>query len=449
MAGAPINFDTWPWLYWGQVKPRHTALFLEGEAISWQRLVSDIGNIPTLPKPKSRYVAILSQNDYQTLLVILAAWQQGLKTLLINPAFSQAHQKEVLDKAGIEMVIDPHTDFPSTESQQSELVPFDTQDILTLVLTSGSTGTPKAVTHNAKAHLASASGLFSLMPFGESDCWLLSLPLFHVSGLAIIWRWLQRGATLKIADTKGDALRSALEGVTHASLVPTQLQRLLQGERPASLTSVLLGGAFIPQALVDEAEAKGIGCWCGYGMTEMASTITAKRANGLFSVGRPLPHRELMLSSLGEIMVKGDTLSSGYLIGGKLEPFSDGWFATKDKGEWVDGELQILGRLDNMFICGGENVQPESIERVLSGFEGIEQLFILPVVDAKWGQVPVALVMGNVNQGNFLAYAKSLLPPHQVPKAAYSIPKHLLDGGIKISRRALADWLANEKLAQR
>ncbi|USH03322.1 o-succinylbenzoate--CoA ligase [Grimontia kaedaensis] len=449
MAGAPINFDTWPWLYWGEVKPQHTALFLEGEAISWQRLVSDIGSMPLLPKPKSRYVAIHSQNDYQTLLVILAAWQQGVKTLLINTAFSPALQKDVLDNAGIEMIIDPRTVFPSTESQQSVVVPFDTQDILTLVLTSGSTGIPKAVTHNANAHMASASGLFSLMPFGESDCWLLSLPLFHVSGLAIIWRWLQRGAALKIADTKGDALCSALEGVTHVSLVPTQLQRLLQGEFPSLLTSVLLGGAVIPQALVDEAEAKGIGCWCGYGMTEMASTITAKRADGCFSVGRPLPYRELMLSSLGEIMVKGATLSSGYLIDGKLEPLSDGWFATKDKGEWLEDDLQILGRLDNMFICGGENVQPESIERVLSGFEGIEQLFILPMADPKWGQVPVALVTGNVNQSDFLAYAKSLLPSHQVPKAAYSIPKHLLDGGIKISHRALADWLANEKLAQR
>ncbi|WP_325892065.1 o-succinylbenzoate--CoA ligase [Grimontia sp. NTOU-MAR1] len=449
MAGAPISFDTWPWLYWGEVKPQHTALFLEGEVISWQRLVSDIGSMPLLPKPHSRYLAILSQNDYQTLLVILAAWQQGLKTLLINPAFSQALQKEVLEKAAIEMVIDPHTVFPSTESQQCVVVPFDTNDILTLVLTSGSTGTPKAVTHNANAHMTSASGLFSLMPFGESDCWLLSLPIFHISGLAIIWRWLQRGAALKIANTKGDALRSALEGVTHASLVPTQLQRLMQGERPSSLTSVLLGGAVISQALVDEAETKGIGCWCGYGMTEMASTISAKRADRRFSVGSPLPHRELMLSSLGEIMVKGETLSSGYLIGGKLEPLSDGWFATKDKGEWVEGELHILGRLDNMFICGGENVQPESIERVLSVFEGVKQLFILPVADEKWGQVPVALVMGNVNQGDFLAYASSLLPPHQVPKTVYSIPKHLLDVGIKISRRVLADWLAKEKMAQR
>jgi O-succinylbenzoic acid--CoA ligase len=76
-----------------------------------------------------------------------------------------------------------------------------------------------------RAHLASAEGVLALMPFAEDD-WLLSLPLFHVSGQGILWRWLLAGAGLTVRDKQ--PLEQALQGCTHASLVPTQLWRLLK-----------------------------------------------------------------------------------------------------------------------------------------------------------------------------------------------------------------------------
>jgi O-succinylbenzoic acid--CoA ligase len=66
--------------------------------------------------------------------------------------------------------------------------------LVSMTLTSGSTGLPKAAVHSASAHLASAAGVLALMPFAAEDDWLLSLPLFHVSGQGIIWRWLLAGA---------------------------------------------------------------------------------------------------------------------------------------------------------------------------------------------------------------------------------------------------------------
>ncbi|MDF2184162.1 o-succinylbenzoate--CoA ligase [Grimontia hollisae] len=443
MAGTALTFSCWPWQHWLSLKPQATALYVGKKALTWQRLNQDIAKVPLLPASKGDYVALVARNDYQTLLVMLSAWQQGLRTLLLNPAFADGLTRQILDHAGIRTVIDPMA-ITLDRSLTPSGICFDADRLLTLVLTSGSTGTPKAVTHTTSNHLASADGLFSLMPFGDKDCWLLSLPLFHVSGLAIVWRWLRKGATLKIADTKGDALMMALEGATHASLVPIQLQRLLRAERPRSLHSVLLGGAVIPQPLVDDAEQKGIRCWCGYGMTEMASTITAKRADGRFSVGKTLPNRELRLSADGEVLVGGKTRSPGYFIKGQLHPLADRWFATKDRGEWRDGELCILGRLDNMFICGGENVQPESIERVLSSFGGVEQVFILPQADPKWGSVPVAVIQGKVDEQAFLQKARVLLPPHQVPKNVLALPDGFGEGGIKLSRKVLAEWLSNQ-----
>ncbi len=117
--------------------------------------------------------------------------------------------------------------------------------LVSMTLTSGSSGLPKAAVHTAFAHLESARGVLSLIPFHAADCWLLSLPLFHVSGQGIFWRWLRAGAQLAVRDSL--PLYEALEGCTHASLVPTQLWRLLtMPERRLSLKAVLLGGAAIP-----------------------------------------------------------------------------------------------------------------------------------------------------------------------------------------------------------
>jgi O-succinylbenzoic acid--CoA ligase len=66
---------------------------------------------------------------------------------------------------------------------------------------------------------------------------------------------------------------------------------LLNSEADVSLKAVLLGGAAIPVALTEQARARGIRCWCGYGLTEFASTVCGKEADGAPDVGQPLPGR--------------------------------------------------------------------------------------------------------------------------------------------------------------
>ncbi|MBE1274828.1 o-succinylbenzoate--CoA ligase [Enterovibrio baiacu] len=466
----PINFPTWPWLYWCEQRADATAVVCNDVEVSWQQLCRDISRTQnTLQHHPFQHsdaqhhierIAIVGDNRYCDLVNMLASWQSGWQTLMVNPAFSPEFQATLLEDIGISHCLSFDDVFTNVDASlpferhdlrkhdQAPVVSFIPEKCLTLTLTSGSTGLPKAVVHTADNHLSSAAGLFSLMPFNDADCWLLSLPLFHVSGLAIVWRWLLNGAVLKIAETKGDTLIPALDGATHASLVPTQLQRIVSLGKPASLHSVLLGGAAIPQPLVDEAERMGIQCWCGYGMTEMASTISAKRADGRLTVGDVLPNRELQLSEAGEVLVKGRTLAAGYMVKGQVLPLAERWFATKDKARWCSEshELQILGRLDNMFVCGGENVQPEDVERVLGQFDGIQQLFILPVEHARWGQVPVAVVEGKVEHDAFLAWAKQQVPAYQSPQAMVLLPENVGVSGIKLSRKALTQWLALQPL---
>jgi O-succinylbenzoic acid--CoA ligase len=288
---------------------------------------------------------------------------------------------------------------------------------------------PKGVVHSAANHLASADGLLTALRFTEADCWLLSLPLFHVSGQGIVWRWLLRGARLAVA-ADGD-LAQALAGCSHASLVPTQLLRLLaqQAVLPA-LKQVLLGGAAIAVELTQRAEQAGIRCWCGYGMTEMASTVTAKRADASPGVGQTLPQRALSLVD-GEVWVRGDTLALGYWRDGQIQPLVNaaGWFATRDRGVMLDGELRILGRLDNLFISGGENIQPEQIEALLAACPDVLQAFVVPVPDPEFGQRQMAR--------------------YQWPVAYYRLPSGLAGGGIKIPRQRVIDWAVAEFQRQR
>ena len=79
---------------------------------------------------------------------------------------------------------------------------------------------------------------------------------------------------------------------------------------------------------------------------------------------------------------------------GCVDPLTnaEGWFQTKDKGQWLDDELVIQGRLDNMFISGGENIQPEEIEKVIAQSDLVKQVFVLPKHDEEFGHRPVAIV---------------------------------------------------------
>ncbi len=405
-------------------------------------------------------VVVRSANRASLIYLLLAASELGVMLLIANPklaAFSDiveslGHSVSLdLEHPELEQIEDVvellstqdtlpvdsgHTELPQSSSRVVSI--WDAQRPLTLTLTSGSTGLPKAVVHSAATHLASAEGLLSLLPLDSDDDWLLSLPLYHISGMAIVWRWLAAGAILTLPSRD---INASLEQVTHASLVPTQLQRFLTEKPSHHLKQILLGGAAIPVELVQQAKVQGIDCWCGYGMTEMASTVTMKQADHRAGVGQLIPRRELKLRE-GELYLRGHTLCLGYLKAGQIIPTTvDGWFASKDLATWCGNEWRIIGRKDNMFISGGENVQPEAIESQLASFEGVSRVMVLPIDDAEFGQRPVAIIETTRDLSELKAWSDSQLPGFQRPKFYYSWPSHFDGGGIKVSRVEMAKWL--------
>ena len=293
---------------------------------------------------------------------------------------------------------------PQDSSRRSRPADIPQERPATIIFTSGSTGAPKAALHTFGNHYHSALGSNANIALRAGDRWLHSLPLYHVGGLSILFRCLLAGATVALPQP-GTTLGESIAGLaaTHVSLVSTQLSRLLRESADlGGLEAVLMGGGPVPSSLVDEALARGLPLHTSYGLTEMASQVTTTppgaRPEQLRTAGRALPGREVSISERGEILVRGETLFAGYAGGEELDrPLDEeGWFHTRDLGELDEsGYLRIGGRLDNLFISGGENVQPEEIEEALCRLNGVEEAVVVPVSDEEFGARPVAFVRIN------------------------------------------------------
>ncbi|MBK1733756.1 o-succinylbenzoate--CoA ligase [Halorhodospira abdelmalekii] len=312
------------------------------------------------------------------------------------------------------------------------------------VLTSGSTGRPRIAVHSYANHVRSAEGAAQQMPLQPESRYLLSLPLNHVGGLAILFRTLAAGATMVLGGRAEDADFLRRYAIHYVSLVETQLRRLLAAAEPLpQLQRVLLGGGPVAESLLAAAAERGLACWLSYGLTEMASQVVTHDPAGR---GAVLPYRELHIADDGEIWVRGETLFLGYLEAGRVQAATDaaGWFQTRDLGRWQGQRLEIIGRKDNQFISGGENIQPEQIESELTRHPQIDAAVIVPRPDPEFGFRPVAFLAaaGAMPAAEELqAWLRERLASYQLPVAYRPLPEY---GGLKPQRRDLERIAAAE-----
>jgi O-succinylbenzoic acid--CoA ligase len=318
----------------------------------------------------------------------------------------------------------------------------------TIIFTSGSSGAPKAALHTFGNHYHSALGSNTNIALRPGDRWLHSLPLYHVGGLSILFRCMLAGATVALPQP-GTSLGESIAGLgaTHVSLVSTQLSWLLREDAYlVGLEAVLMGGGPVPPSLVDEALARGLPLHTSYGLTEMASQVTTTLPGAsieeLRTAGRVLPNREVSISKSGEILVRGETLFAGYVEGEEPDrPLdAEGWFHTRDLGEIDEsGYLRVGGRMDNLFISGGENIQPEEIEEALCRLDGIDEAVVVPVLDEEFGARPVAFVRAAGRMPEELARKlEPLLPRFKIPISFHPWPEEARRG-MKVDRAALGE----------
>jgi len=430
-------------------------------------------------------IAICDENSIEYVILILALWQIKAVVVPISPRWpdktitaytSRINARHIFHSEEIKRAVC----FDARQhSEAGSYKDLDVEQEVTIIATSGSSGEAKAAVHTWGNHFYSAQGSNEIIPLTSSDRWLLSLPLYHVSGVAITVRCLVSGAALVIA-TDMDMMAAIERGkVTHVSLVSTQLQRLLADEKNhvllRSLKVILLGGSAIPRTLIEQSIHLGLNIYLSYGLTEMSSQVATGKVTQLDQACvRALPYRQISISREGEILVKGEVLFKGYVAGSKLHlplvsnviptssaviPASsavipakagihnknDLWFSTGDMGQ-IDkhGCLTVTGRRDNMFISGGENIHPEEIEKALLSIKGIAQAIVVPKEDKEFGQRPIAFIKFSAEplaEEHIIRCLQAELPRFKVPIAFFPWPQNLISQGIKISRQEFLNIL--------
>ncbi|MBU8933620.1 MAG: o-succinylbenzoate--CoA ligase [candidate division Zixibacteria bacterium] len=341
----------------------------------------------------------------------------------------------------------------------SSNITLSTDQDATIIATSGTSANPKAVLHSFGNHYFNALGSNENIVLAPGDRWLLALPLYHVGGLAILFRTALTGAAVVFHSCDDDLVTLInRHSVSHLSVVATQLQRLINDQSLSKAIqqpkAVLVGGSSIPADLVARAYRLRLPLFTTYGLTEMASQVTTSwprtSLSSSLTSGAVLPHRELAISSEGEILVKGDTLFLGYIEGDRIRlPLDEnGWFHTGDLGVLDDeGNLTVAGRRDNMFVSGGENIHPESIEAAIGSLGGIDECVVVALPDAEFGFRPVAFVRMlsgvDMDADELRLSLRDSLPGYMVPVVFYSWPDSAEEGGLKPDRQYLT------KLAQR
>ncbi len=353
---------------------------------------------------------------------------------LVMPSDVPAAVAEVV--AGSGQVIAP---LPSEKSERGAALamlrpdqPEPTPDAAFVVATSGSTGRPKGVVLTRSAVIAAAEAAH--VRLGGPGRWTCLLPVSYVAGLMVVVRSEVAGAAARIV-TDG-VIPAAGDERSYLSIVPTQLHRALRepgsSAALASYDAVLVGGAPLPREVRDQAAIAGIRVVTTYGATETCG--------GVVYDGVPLGGVTVDLAEGERILLEGPTTFSGY----RLDPEATAavlrgrTFATSDRGSWDGQRLTVLGRLDDVVISGGINVDLAALQRVVDEVYGAERVVVFAVPDQTWGQriVAVTTASGVVEglRGEVAGKVAKAAVPKEV-RLVVSLPR-LASG--KIDRRALA-----------
>lgn len=279
------------------------------------------------------------------------------------------------------------------------------------VPTGGSSGRTRFARHDEETIAAAVSGF--CLHYGLSRVNAVSvLPLHHVSGLMARLRCLATGGTYVPWDWRNVAagdwpvLTASNENDGWViSLVPTQLQRLLEVAGGAAFLRrfrfIFIGGAAAWPELLERAAAEKLPLNLSYGMTETAAMIAAQleRAflHGERDSGRLMPHARVRVmredgatcatGEVGHVRITATSLFRGYFPDTRREPE----FAPEDLGSLdEEGRLTILGRRDGMIISGAEKVWPAEVEAALRATGRFSDVVVLGTPDPRWGEAVTA-----------------------------------------------------------
>ena len=416
--------------------PDRVAVEAPGESVTYRELllraVRAAGAMHVRGVRRGEPVALLLEPGLPFVEALHGCLLLGAPAVPIDPRLAQRERDAVL--RDIEVRVERPMRGETGVFQLPE--PPEREHVALMMHTSGTTGRPEPVALTYGNIRTNARGVARAMGLTDDERWLCPLPLAHVGGLMVVLRSVVMATTAVLAplpfDERATAARLRDGGITIVSLVPTQLQRLLDaGATPGPrLRRVLLGGGPMPRALLARARAAGFLVCPSYGLTQACSTVTVAEPGDLETEGRPLPGVGVAITGTGEIVVSGGSVNAL------------GTLRTGDLGHLdAEGRLVVTGRKGDVMISGGENVAPAEVEAVLAEHPDVAEAAVFARPHALWGDAITALVVpregARLAQAALRAHCLERLAPFKVPKVFELVSTLPRTASGKVRRAAL------------
>lgn len=436
-------------------------------------------------------IALLGLNSVDYIVALLGILRAGLVAVPVNVKLPPAQRDFILEDSGARLVLgdgdrisqaDPGA--PSLafgtpahaalleSTGADEFRPFEPgpEDEALLLYTSGSTGRPKGVRLSHDSHRWVVQTRLKATPLG-GETLLIAAPLYHMNALALALLALASHATAVLLPQF--SARAYLHAIgtyrcTWLTAVPPMIammlreQDLVASSDLSSVRVVRMGSAPVSPGLLAQIrrllpEARVINA---YGTTEGGPVVFGPHPDGLAapvqSVGVPHPQvgvrlvdqegREVPPGSDGELQLRSAGMMLGYHRRPELSPFTpDGYYATGDVFRRDEqGFYTFVGRRDDMFVSGGENLYPGDIEKALERHPGVQQASVVPVPDEIKGFKPVAFVVPRASdampaEDELKEFSLQHLAAYQHPRRIWFVEALPLTTTQKIDRHALSE----------
>ena len=450
-------------------------LGLDAQMVSDQ-FIKNVQDLQAIIQADRLPIIVIAESDpAQFLAHFFAAVSLECPVFLANPAWQEAEWQQVWTQVQPDVLcgtLPPNS--PAQPSHVSLTGPSAKPGWI-MIPTGGSSGQIRFAIHTWHTLMASVNGFRQFFHATPVNAYCV-LPLYHVSGLMQALRCLVSGGTLAIAPFKqleqsADLLFNPAQ--FFLSLVPTQLQRLMQSPAHchllAKFRTVLLGGSPAWPDLLETARSHHIPLAPTYGMTETASQIVTLKPDqflkGHSSVGHVLPHATLsILEPLSQenedhdhalqpsaLEIQCASLALGYYPD---QFFVSGVYHPDDLG-FLDehGELHIVGRSSDTIISGGENISSIEVEAAILATGLVADVAIVGMSDRHWGEVVTALyipIQSDIDSTVIEQQLITRLSRYKHPKQWISVTTLPRNAQGKLNRKvirdvAIAHWQAKHR----
>ncbi|WP_017549200.1 o-succinylbenzoate--CoA ligase [Salinicoccus carnicancri] len=452
------------------VRPEKTAVVFNGKKLSFRDLYEEALSVSKkLNAQDRRRIGFFIDNTVESVILIHAAMLAKIEIVMINRRLTEVEIDRQMTDVGVDTIVATKKlsmdgyrivdyggliDLEGVSGNEEATAGAET---LSIMFTSGTTGRAKAVRQSYENHYESAIGCEQRFSYGPGSVWMNVNPIYHISGFSILMRSVIRGCTMILIE-KFEPLNVWREleehEVTHVSMVPVMLGRMMEHEGRHNLEGILLGGAGVTMDLLDRALERGFPVYNSFGMTETCSQIVSiapedpKILKG--TVGRPLDNISIKIDGENEdeLLVKGPAVTTGY-VNAELS-LDEGYFRTGDIGRIDDdGYLYILDRRSDLIISGGENIYPKEIEDAAAAHASVRKSVVIKQKDPEWGEVPVLLIELEEGAGfdrtAVMAVLEQRLARYKLPKEIHETKEVIMTSTGKVSRMKNLEAFETEK----